>query len=99
MHDIRWIRENPDAFDAALKRRGLPRQASKLVGLDAIWRSKIFELETAQARRNEASQQIGVAKREKNEEKAKSLLVEVATLKETIASLVADERRLANNLA
>jgi seryl-tRNA synthetase len=98
MHDIRRIRENPEEFDRALERRGLAPEATKLVDLDAIWRAKILELETAQARRNAASQEIGIAKREKNEEKAQSLLSEVAILKETINLFAVQERRLSNDL-
>src|SRR6202162_3610887 len=92
MHDIRWIREKPEDLEPALTRRGLPRKASKLVGLDAIWRSKIFELETAQARRNAASKEIGEAKKNKDEEKAKGLLSEVAALKELIPAMEAQEK-------
>jgi seryl-tRNA synthetase len=54
MHDIRFIRDNPDAFDKALARRGLPPQAQRLIALDEQRRAKILALETAQARRNTA---------------------------------------------
>jgi seryl-tRNA synthetase len=98
MHDIRLIRDNPDAFDRALKRRGLEPQAAHLVALDKRWREKILELETAQARRNEASKQIGEAKRSKDDEKASGLLIEVAALKEAIPYLTVDERNASNDL-
>src|SRR6202035_3999717 len=72
MHDIRFIRDNPDAFDKALARRGLEPQAQRLIALDEQRRTKILALETAQARRNAASKEIGEAKKNnKDEEKAK----------------------------
>ena len=71
MHDIRFIRDNPEAFDHALKRRGLEPQAQRLIALDEKRREKILALETAQARRNAASKEIGEAKKRKDEENAK----------------------------
>ena len=73
MHDIRFIRDNPDVFDHALARRGLAPEAKRLIELDEKRRAKILELETAQARRNAASKEIGEAKKNKDEEKAKGL--------------------------
>ena len=78
MHDIRFIRENPDAFDRALKRRGLSGEAQRLIALDEKRRQKILALETAQARRNAASKEIGEAKKNKDEEKATEPAGEVA---------------------
>src|SRR5580658_5072823 len=92
MHDIRFIRDNPDAFDKALARRGLEPQAQRLITLDEQRRAKILELETAQARRNAASKEIGEAKKNKDEEKAKSLLSEVGALKETMPAIEAQEK-------
>jgi seryl-tRNA synthetase len=98
MHDIRAIRDNPDAFDAALKRRGLPGEARRLIALDEKRRAMILELETAQARRNAASKEIGEAKKNKNEEKAAGLFAEVAALKETIPKLEAQEKDASKTL-
>src|ERR1700681_4592587 len=98
MHDIRFIRDNPDAFDKALKRRGLPPQAQRLITLDEQRRAKILALETAQARRNAASKEIGEAKKNKDEEKAKGLLSEVAALKETIPAMEAQEKEASKAL-
>ncbi len=92
MHDIRFIRENPDAFDRALARRGLPGEAKRLIALDEDRRKKILELETAQARRNAASKEIGEAKKNKNEAKAKELMAEVAALKESMPQKEVDEK-------
>ena len=89
MHDIRFIREHPDVFDRALARRGLAPQSTRLIALDEERRKKILEFETAQARRNAASKEIGEAKKSKDEKKAAELMAEVATLKETIPQLEA----------
>jgi seryl-tRNA synthetase len=92
MHDIRAIRDNPDAFDAALARRGLAPEAKRLIALDEQRRAKILALETAQARRNAASKEIGEAKKTKDEAKAKSLLDEVAALKDTMPAMEVEEK-------
>jgi seryl-tRNA synthetase len=92
MHDIRFLREHPDAFDHALARRGLAPEAKRLIELDEKRRAKILELETAQARRNSASKEIGEAKKNKDEAKAKSVMAEVAALKETIPAMEAQEK-------
>ena len=92
MHDIRFIRENPEAFDRALARRGLPPQSPRLIALDEKRRAAIRAAETAQARRNAASKEIGEAKKNEDEEKAKRLLAEVATLKESIPVMEAQEK-------
>ena len=98
MHDIRFIRENPEAFDRALKRRGLEPQAARLIALDETRREKILALETAQARRNAASKEIGEAKKKKDEAKASALMAEVAALKETIPALEAGEKERSKEL-
>src|SRR6202795_2064929 len=92
MHDIRFIRDNPDAFDRALARRAWGPQAQGLSALDERRRKKILELETALARRNAASKEIGEAKKNRNEERAKNLLSEVAGLKESIPAMEAQEK-------
>ena len=63
MHDIKAIRDNPDAFDAALKRRGLEPLSASLIALDEKRRVAIQASEQAQARRNAASKEIGEAKK------------------------------------
>ncbi|MGA8076246.1 MAG: serine--tRNA ligase, partial [Xanthobacteraceae bacterium] len=92
MHDIRYIRDNPDAFDCALARRGLPGEAQRLIALDEERRAKILELETGQARRNEASKLIGAAKKSNEEETAQALMAEVAALKESLPKLEVQEK-------
>jgi seryl-tRNA synthetase len=98
MHDIRFIREHPEAFDHALKRRGLGPQAQRLIALDEKRREKILALETAQARRNAASKEIGEAMKKKDEAKAQALMSEVAGLKESIPALEADEKERSKEL-
>jgi seryl-tRNA synthetase len=98
MHDIRFIRDHPDAFDHALARRGLEPQAQRLIALDEKRRKKILALETAQARRNAASKDIGEAKKKKDEEKAKGLLIEVAALKESMPAMEAEEKKASKEL-
>jgi seryl-tRNA synthetase len=89
MHDIRFIREHPGDFDRALARRGLAPESKRLITLDEARRKKILEFETAQARRNAASREIGEAKKSKDENKAAALMAEVGALKETITQLEA----------
>jgi seryl-tRNA synthetase len=98
MHDIRFIRDNPDAFDRALARRGIEPQAQRLIALDERRRAAIQRLETAQARRNAASKEIGEAKKNKDEDKAKGLLIEVAALKESIPGMEAEKKKASNEL-
>jgi len=103
MHDIKWIRENPDAFDAALKRRGLEPLSAALLAIDEKRRAAIMASEQAQARRNSASKEIGDAKKAKDDARAAALMAEVTELKTTMPQLeaaakVADEE-LAKELA
>ena len=87
MHDIRLIRDDPDAFDAALARRGLSPASAGLIQLDERRRALTTELQTAQARRNEASKAIGQAKAARDEAQAVALMAEVAEIKTRMATL------------
>jgi seryl-tRNA synthetase len=89
MHDIKWIRDNPDAFDAGLKRRGLEPMSAKLIALDQARRNAIVAAEGTQARRNSASKEIGDAKKAKDDVRATKLMAEVAELKTTMPQLEA----------
>jgi seryl-tRNA synthetase len=93
MHDIRLIRDDPAAFDAALARRGVSPAATSLLSLDERWRALTQELQTALATRNDASKAIGAAKAQKNEAEAARLMTDVAALKERIPKLEEQERR------
>ena len=98
MHDIRWIRENPEAFDRGLTRRGLEPLAHELIALDERRRAAITKLEQAQARRNAASKEIGQAKAKKDEARAQALMAEVTELKTTTPELEAEEKKLSKEL-
>jgi len=89
MHDIRAIREDPAAFDAALQKRGLGPQAASLLQLDEARRGKVTEAQALQTRRNEASKDIGKAKAARDEATAEKLMAEVAGLKDRMADLEA----------
>lgn len=92
MHDIRLIRENPAAFDAALGRRGLEPLSANILALDEKSRAIKTEWQQAQARRNEASKAIGQAMAAKDVATADALKTEVAALKERMPALEAEER-------
>ncbi|MGN6462307.1 MAG: serine--tRNA ligase [Pseudolabrys sp.] len=98
MHDIKAIRDNPDAFDRALKRRGLEPQAQRLLALDEQRRALITKLEQGQARRNAASKEIGQAKAKKDETTAQKLMAEVAELKTSIPALETQEKDASETL-
>ncbi|KQS51193.1 MULTISPECIES: serine--tRNA ligase [unclassified Sphingomonas] len=98
MHDIRLIRDDPAAFDAALAKRGVAPQSASLVTLDEQRRATIADSQIAQTRRNELSKAIGQAKAQKDEAKAQALMAEVASLKEALPALEADEARLGSEL-
>jgi len=98
MHDIKWIRENAQAFDAALKRRGLEPMADQLISIDERRRAIIRVLETNQARRNAASKEVGDSKRKKDEARAAVLMAEVTELKESISTLTSEEKGASKEL-
>jgi seryl-tRNA synthetase len=93
MHDIRWIRENPDAFDRALAHRKGKRPASELIALDDSRRAAIAQVEEAQEKRNALSKQIGQAKAQKDEARAQALMAEVGALKEQLPALEAARKQ------
>jgi seryl-tRNA synthetase len=101
MHDIKWIRDNPEAFDKGLKRRGLAAESNALLALDEERRAAITAFEQAQAARNAASKEIGEAKKSKDEARANDLMAKVAELKTTIPELersVADAEKKLNDI-
>ena len=98
MHDIRFIRDDPQAFDAGLARRGLPPQSAALLALDERRRALTTELQSAQMRRNEASKAIGQAKASRDEAAAQALMAEVAELKTRMPALEAEAAEIASEL-
>jgi seryl-tRNA synthetase len=99
MHDIKSIRDNPGAFDAALKRRGLEPLSASLLAIDEKRRAAILASEQVQARRNSASKEIGDAKKAKDEARAAKLMAEVAELKTTMPQLEAAAKAADEELA
>jgi seryl-tRNA synthetase len=81
MHDIAFIRQNPELFDAGLERRGAEPAAAQILALDARRREAQTALQQAQSRRNEASKLIGQAMARGDREQAEALKAEVAAIK------------------
>ncbi|WP_145200469.1 serine--tRNA ligase [Sphingobium sp. B2] len=98
MHDIRFIRENPAAFDAGLARRGLAPLSTQILALDEQSRAIKTQLQVGQARRNEASKLIGQAMGAGDKDKAEALKAEVAAIKESTPGLEAQDREVGDAL-
>ncbi|WP_299748266.1 serine--tRNA ligase [uncultured Tateyamaria sp.] len=94
MHDIRAIRENPAAFDAALARRGDAAMSSSLLALDEARRAKILAAETAQAEQNKASKEVGAAKGRGDEDEFQRLRALVSEKKAEIAQMQEEAKAL-----
>lgn len=104
MLDIKWIRDNPDALERALRNRGTPADAAaaevrRVIALDEERRAVIVRLQEAQERRNAASKEIGNAKGRKDEATAQRLMAEVAALKQDLPKLEEEERQKDEALA
>lgn len=103
MHDIRAIRENPDAFDSDLARRGLAPLSAALIALDEARKASVSAAQANQERRNALAKEIGGAKKAKDEDRAAALMAEVAALKgaepELKAAQDAADKALADKLA
>ncbi len=87
MHDIKTIRENPGAFDAALSRRGMDAMSSKIIDIDTARRAAIQKAEDAQAEANKAAKEVGAAKGRGDEAEFERLRALVAEKKGEIAAL------------
>ncbi len=87
MHDIKMIRDNPAAFDAALARRGLAGQSEAVLALDNARRAAILASETAQAAANSAAKEVGAAKARGDEAEFDRLRALVAQSKTDMARL------------
>ncbi|HKQ94354.1 MAG TPA: serine--tRNA ligase [Aestuariivirgaceae bacterium] len=98
MHDIRSIRDNPEAFDQGLARRGLKPQSGEILAIDARRREEVQKLQDSQARRNAASKEIGEALGKKDAPRADRLKGEVQALKAAIQSGEEEERQLSARL-
>ena len=91
MHDIRLIRDDPAAFDAAMARRGVASPSAAILALDTERRAVATRMQEAQNRRNEASKAIGAAKAQKRGDDAAALMAEVAEIKDVIRELEQSE--------
>ena len=96
MHDLRAIRENPEAFDRGLGRRGLAPMSSSVLDLDGRRRAAQTQMQEMQARRNEAAKEVGLAKREGRD--AQPILDEMAALKDRLPQVEEEERALGAEL-
>ena len=96
MHDIRFIRENPDTFDAALKRRKLAPMAGEILKTDSDRRALQAQIQEMQSRRNQASKEIGALKSKGSN--ADALIAEVNDIKTKMPTLETEEVSLAENL-
>src|ERR1051325_9534329 len=98
MHDIKWIRENPEAFDRALGARNLSPEETRsfssqnIISIDELRRARIRVLESWKARRNTASKAIGQAKAKKDEVAISGLMAEVQECKTSIETLEGEVR-------
>jgi seryl-tRNA synthetase len=98
MFDLRAIRDDPASFDHGWARRGLEAQSSVILALDVERRQVQTRLQVALARRNEASKEVGEAKRAKDEAKAAALMAEVAGIKTELPALEEAEKLLGDQL-
>ena len=99
MLDIKWIRDNAEALDAALAKRGAGPLAASLIALDEKRRSVVQSLQDMQARRNAASKEIGAAMGKKDMELADKLKAEIAHFKDIMPTAEEEERQLTADLA
>ncbi|MCZ8323011.1 MAG: serine--tRNA ligase [Novosphingobium sp.] len=98
MHDIRLIRDDPAAFDAALARRGVEPVSGAILALDTARRAVATAMQDAQNRRNEASKAIGAAMGRGDKDEAERLKAEVAEIKNTLPALEQEDRELSAEL-
>ncbi|MBO6783876.1 MAG: serine--tRNA ligase [Alphaproteobacteria bacterium] len=98
MFDLKWIRENPDAFDRSLERRGESPMSARVLDLDASRRAAQTRLQDMQQRRNAASKQIGAAMKDGRTDEAEALKAEVGALKESMDAAEAEEREASEAL-
>jgi seryl-tRNA synthetase len=98
MHDIKAIRDNPQAFDKGLARRGLAAQSAALISIDEEKRGHQSRLQETQNKRNALSKDVGAAMKAGDKGKAEAIKAEVATLKDVMTSSEEAERQLTQKL-
>jgi seryl-tRNA synthetase len=95
MHDVKALRDHPDAYDRAWAKRGLSPQTPAILSADSRLRAAKSAFEVAQARRNDASKLIGAAKKAGDDARAAELMAEVEDVKAEIAALIEEENAAA----
>ncbi|MEM0929651.1 MAG: serine--tRNA ligase [Pseudomonadota bacterium] len=98
MHDIRAIKDDPAAFDAAMERRGSDVRASLLLAIDEQRVTAVKAMNDAQAEQKVVSKKIGAAKASSDEAAAEAAMAEVGQLKDRVKVLEEQERVLAAKL-
>ena len=98
MHDLKFIRENPDDFDAGLARRSLEPRAAEILALDKEARKFTSALNDLQSQRNASSKKIGAAKGKGDEAEAKRLMDEVEAIKNKMPEVEAEQRRFVDQI-
>ncbi len=98
MHDLKNIREHPDVFDAAMKRRGLAPQSQKILQLDEARRAAIAAKQEGETTRNAASKQIGAAKAKGDDAEFERLRALVSAVKGQIAEHDAIDAKISTEL-
>ncbi len=92
MHDIRAIRDNPDAFDAAMAKRGISGASAEILAIDGSRRARIAAAEAAQADRNAASKEVGAAKAGGDDAEFERLRAVVSAKKDEISGLESEAK-------
>lgn len=98
MHDIQFIRENPEKFDAAMKRRGLEPQSPAILAIDGKRRSVITQTQELQSKRNELSKSVGELMKAGKRDEAETVKAEVSGMKDRLAELEEAERQVNEEL-
>lgn len=98
MHDIKWIRDNAEAFDQGLQNRGAEPVAAQVIAADEARKKSVSALQAALERRNALSKEIGMAMGRKDAALAEQLKAEVARLKDAVPQMEADERKASEAL-
>jgi seryl-tRNA synthetase len=98
MFDLRAIRDDPASFDSGWARRGLEAKSAAILALDAERRQLQTKVQVSLARRNEASKEVGEAKRRRDEAAAAALMGEVAQIKAELPALEEQEKALGEQL-
>ncbi|SHH29985.1 serine--tRNA ligase [Thermosipho atlanticus] len=88
MIDIKLLRQNPEIFAEALKKRNADTNIiNEIIKIDQEWRKLTTEINNLKSERNNLSKLVAKAKAEKNEERAKEIIEESKKIGEKIKEL------------